>query len=393
MRLERGFSLLELILAVGVMLAVTASVFALLVPAQGSFMEAPEVADMQQRLRVVADTLQRDLVMAGNGPSWGQSAGPLNAFLAPVLPSMRGAASAAPWAAFQADAITLIYVPPTMAQTTTDQEMPRRSGELTVRTDAGCPEGDPLCGFTTGMTALVFSDNGSFDTFSVTSAQGSVLGLQHEGEDDSGSPYPGGTKIVQAVIRAYYVKADETARTYQLVRSDGPTSPDQPVVDNVVGLLFEYYGEPQASVLISPVGEPIGPWTTYGPKPPALGRQTSEYPAGENCLFRTDATSGSQVPRLDDLGGGRPTLVKLTEAQLTDGPWCPDGASANRFDADLLRIRKIGVTIRVQSAVTALRGPAGALFAHGGTSSGGGRFVPDQEVRFHVSPRNVNLGR
>jgi hypothetical protein len=64
-----------------------------------------------------------------------------------------------------------------------------------------------------------------------------------------------------------------------------------------------------------------------------------------------------------------------------------------RWDADLLRIRKVAVTIRVQAAVAALRGPASTLFTHGGTSRGGNKWAPDQEVRFQVTPRNLNLGR
>jgi hypothetical protein len=51
------------------------------------------------------------------------------------------------------------------------------------------------------------------------------------------------------------------------------------------------------------------------------------------------------------------------------------------------------VTLRVQAAHSALRGPAGTLFTRGGTSRGGPGFVPDQEIRFEVSPRNLNLGR
>ena len=63
----------------------------------------------------------------------------------------------------------------------------------------------------------------------------------------------------------------------------------------------------------------------------------------------------------------------------------------NRWDADLLRIRKIGVTLRVQAANAAMRGPASVLFAHGGTSRSGNRWLPDLQVRFEVTPRN--LGR
>jgi len=116
------------------------------------------------------------------------------------------------------------------------------------------------------------------------------------------------------------------------------------------------------------------------------------FAAGENCLFVNDG-SPTPAPRLPQLGNGSRSVVPLTAAQLSDGPWCPDDANPNRWDADLLRIRKIGVTLRVQAAVAALRGPAGALFVNPGTSSGGSRFVPDLEIRFQISPRNLNPGR
>ena len=53
----------------------------------------------------------------------------------------------------------------------------------------------------------------------------------------------------------------------------------------------------------------------------------------------------------------------------------------------------IVVTLRVQSAVAALRGPASTLFTVGGTSQKSTAWVPDQEIRFQVTPRNMNLGR
>jgi hypothetical protein len=113
--------------------------------------------------------------------------------------------------------------------------------------------------------------------------------------------------------------------------------------------------------------------------------------AGENCAFTL--SGGAQVPRLAWLGDGNDGLVKLTEAQLTDGPWCPDATAPNRYDADLLRVRKVRVKLRVQVANPAYRGPTGTLFARGGTSRGGERYLPDQELKFDISPRNVNLGR
>ena len=81
------------------------------------------------------------------------------------------------------------------------------------------------------------------------------------------------------------------------------------------------------------------------------------------------------VPRLPPVAAaaGR-SLASCTRSMLTDGPWCPDAAATNRFDADLLRIRMIVVSVRVESANETLRGPAGPLFIRGGTSPGGHRL-------------------
>ena len=93
------------------------------------------------------------------------------------------------------------------------------------------------------------------------------------------------------------------------------------------------------------------------------------------------------------MGAGGLTQVEITQQDLTDGPWCADAAKPNRFDADLLRIRRVRVTVRVQAALASMRGPLGTLFMKGGTAKAGERFIPDQEVTFDVTPRNLNLGR
>jgi len=172
----------------------------------------------------------------------------------------------------------------------------------------------------------------------------------------------------------------------------------------VVGLQFDYFGEPMPPALRKPVTETVGPWTTYGPKPPLVGQDhdSDDYAAGENCVFRLDA--GTHVSRLEDWLGGAPpgTLVPLSLAELSDGPWCPGMTNSkgaelpNRFDADLLRVRKVLVTIRVQVGNDTLRGtnPEGrTLFMNPGTSRGGAAWVPDQEIRFEITPRNMNIGR
>ncbi len=384
---EHGFSLIEMTVSMGLMLVVTGSIFSLLNPGQGNFVAEPEVADMQQRTRVAADTLYKDLVMTGAGSYAGDNPMALSYFFAPVMPFRQGRLQDDPPGTFRTDAITLMLVPATTAQSTIAQDMPAKSAELKVTEDPNCPpsKADQLCGFKEGMSVLIYDESGSYDLFSITEVQAQALHLQHN-LDDLGKIYGTGSKIVQIQSHTYYLRTDVATKTYQLMHYDGADN-DVPIVDNVVGLEFEYFGDPQPPVTIGkPLTNPVGPWTTYGPKPPPLTL--------DNCVFMNDG-SPVPAPRLPVLGPGgvTTTLVKLTQAQLTDGPWCPDANSPNRFDADLFRIRKIGVRIRLQTGNDSLRGPASALFTYGGTSRGGNKYIPDQEVRFQVTPRNLNLGR
>jgi hypothetical protein len=63
------------------------------------------------------------------------------------------------------------------------------------------------------------------------------------------------------------------------------------------------------------------------------------------------------------------------------------------FDADLLRIRKVRITLRMQAAAPGLRGPDTTLFVNPGTAREGMRTVTDYLLTFEVTPRNLNLAR
>jgi len=396
-RPRAGFTIIEMLVATMVMMAVTGAIFTLLNPAQGINQTQPEVSDMQQRMRVGVDTLTKDLIMAGAGTYMGSSAGALYNYFAPIMPYRTGDQSPDPPNLFyRSDTLSLMYVPPTPAQTGVVQDLGNgNSQELVVKPQYNCglDKHDQLCGFQDGMRVLIYDVDGSWDSTTLTNVQDEALHLQHSGKL-SGAYDSGSAVITEVAAHTYYLKTDINTNTYQLMHYDGYKT-DLPVVDNVVKLNFAYFGDPQPPMLIP--GKSLcdasakGPFTTYGPKPPCIGlAPKATYPTGENCAFTV--AGGVQVPRLPTLAATTGE-VELTQAMLTDGPWCPDPTFDNRYDADLLRIRRVGVTLRVQAAIAALRGPAGLLFTRGGTSTSAQRYVPDQEIKFSVTPRNMTLGR
>ena len=298
---QHGVSLLELVIAMGLLTAFTGALFALIHPSRRAFSAAPDTADLQQRLRVAVDALTTDLMMAGAGPFEGSSVGPLVQQFAPLRPGPTGTLS---------DAVTLMYVPTTAVQTTTAAEFTPASEQLQLAADPGCPVGALQCGTKAGMKLLVFDPSGNADLLNVvgvTATYALVTNASRPAESPRPS-YLAGSTVAEAVMRRYWRKSNAPPASDQLMRDDAP------VVDHVTGLTFDYYAE---------------------------------------------AAPGER-------------LAKLAPAQLADGPWVPDGADPGRWDVDWRRIRKIGVTIRVEA-------PAGK----------GAAPVPDQEVRWQISPRNL----
>jgi prepilin-type N-terminal cleavage/methylation domain-containing protein len=387
---QAGFTLIEMLVSVAIMMVVMAGVFSVFNPSQGAFRTQPEVADLQQRLRLAVSEMTDGIRTAGAGSYRGAVTGPLSNVLAPIVPYRLGATSPDPRSSvfYRTDAMTVIRVPADAAESLTALPITSTSADIQVVTGAGCQPDVPACGFHVGDRVLLFNDGGTFDTFTVTGITGGNT-LQHSSEQLSRT-YAAGARLVEISMDTYYLQSPAGSTVSQLMHYDGFHS-DEAIVDDVVALRFDYLGTPVAPALQADPAQPIGPWTTYGPKPPMLGvdNASDTWPASENCVFTL--SSGRQVPRLSSLGTG--SLVALTQAQLTDGPWCPDSSSPNRFDADLLRIRTIRVSVRLQTGVATLRGTNTGLFTRPGLGKDSDHLVPDQEIRFDISPRNVNLDR
>jgi prepilin-type N-terminal cleavage/methylation domain-containing protein len=395
---SRGFTIVELLISMAIIVGVTGVIFSIVDPSRGTYDQQPQVSDMQQRLRVGTSVMTNDLLMAGAGaPAGGEVLGSLLNYFAPVQPIRAGWLNSdiAAGVLYRDDAITLMYIPFDSPHTTVSDKMPQPSSEIKVNAVAECDASEanyPLCRFYDGLPAVIFDETGAWDDMVITHVQPSALHLQHNksipGNTFSKS-YDVGAQIAQLWMRTYYLDAN----TNQLMSYDGYLR-DEALVDNVVDLEFEYYGDPRPPYVLDISTR----MTSYGPKPPELGTTPSQsnswpWPPGENCVHFVDPGTGQHAPRLADLAPGSQGLVQLTQAMLTDGPFCPEPNVPSRFDADLLRIRKIGVLLRVQVASANLRGPAGVLFRNAGTGITARTMVPDQEIRFEITPRNFNLGR
>jgi type II secretory pathway pseudopilin PulG len=395
-RPEAGFSLLEMLIATALLVVVTGAVFTLVSPAAGGHRARSEAADTQQRLRVAVEAIRRDLVMAGAGTYAGAAVGSLVRVFAPIVPHTVGPFVPGSPDRPDASAITITYVPQSASQARLRSEF--RHGVLAaIDPVPGCPLGAAYaaCGLEPSMRAVIFEPGGAHDIFTVSSVEHGAVQLQHR-DGGFASVYGRGASIAEVVSVTYHLHARER----RLYRYDGHRT-NLPVVDDVVGVRFEYFGEPSPPAMLKPVTDPIGPWTTYGPRPPPVGSDAAgdDWGPGENCVFRVDA--GQHVSRLGDwTAAGQPgTLVPIPLAALGDGPWCPGLATAeglplgNRYDADLLRVRRVRVTLRVQAGSAALRGADPSWFTHPGSARGADRMVPDQEVQFEVAPRNLNVER
>ncbi len=348
-----GYMLLELVVSAAIVCGVLAVILRLGATAQTAVRAAGDAADLQQRLRVAVETLRRDLLAAGAGPSRGSGAGPLIDAFAPVLPARTGRSGADPDLTVATDRLSLLYVPPEGAETRLARGMTTGADPLFV--DGGAPgcSGGNLCGFHAGDRVLVFSPgdaDGGHDVFTITSTDASTGAVVPAAP--LSRPYGAGARVTSIIQRVYYL--DRPGR--RLMVYDGDRS-DVPLVDHVADLHFAYDADPSAG---------------SAARPPA---------GGANCAY---AAGDPPVPRLQELGGS--ALVRLDPARMADGPFC--GGAVGRFDADLLRLRRIEVSLRLEAEADEFRG-SGPAFANPGTSRDGDRYLPDLTMTFAVAPRNM----
>jgi hypothetical protein len=347
---ELGFSLAELLVGTAIAVTVTVTAAMLVLEAQASWRSDSARVDLQQRLRVSADILTRVLREAGLGPH-ASPAGPLIRSVAPILPRRTGVRGAEPAAVVRQDALTVVRAVPETQHAVLVLDVP--AGGTAFEVGPGTCS-NASCGLAPGRHVMLTDGQGQHDVFTVLSVAGSAISVRHHGTAGAAA-YPAGSLVVPVESTSFYV--DAASRTLRAYNGDAS---DLPLVDDVLEMKVEYFGEA---------------------RPPVWPRPVEGRPG---CLYASDGSyQTAYMPALGMPG----SIVLLPTGLLGDGPWC--GAGARQFDADLLRVRRLRVTLRLQAADPAVRGTDAARFRVPGTGRRPGALVPDASVVVDVSPHNL----
>jgi hypothetical protein len=349
-----GFTLVEALVASTISLAVIALACHLAADVQVAWRAAAARVDLQQRARAAADVVSRLLREAGAGPMSGSARANLIRGIPPVLPRRVGRRGAHAVNEFRTDAFTVIRAAAESEHGVLLTPVPAGAATLELSPLGGCAL--PACGFAEGTSLLLLDASGQYDTFAVTAVDGMVLTVRHLGANPS-VPFAAGSPAI--AIESSSITLNGATRTLRLYDGDAN---DLPLLDDVVDLRVWYFGE----------GEP-----PVWPRPPD---------GQANCLYAADGTYQSAL--LPVLGApGR--LIELTPDVLTDGPWC--GAGDTRFDADLLRVRRVRLSVTLQAGDAAVRGTDPLRFANAGSARRSALAVPDLTLQIDVTPRNLRL--
>ena len=362
----RGFSLAELAVAATLAAIALSALLAFAMAAQASLEAEPAAADAQQRLRAAAVVLREAVQDAGSGFLLDPDRAPGHAVpaLAPV-PAVAGA-----WPAAAAGAVvTTLASPPGGARGRLTSDVAAGGLTLSLAPPSYC--GGATCGFAAGDAVAIYDEAGALVLAAVRRVDPPLALVL-------AAPLPtafaAGAWVAQADVTT--IAAQATPEGLQLTRARG-LGVAGPVVDQLRRFEVEWWGTAAPPQVLPAIDGSAGR-TTAGPLPPT-GRALpgGAWPAGENCVFAVDA-AGAWTSRLPARGAG---LVAIPLAELQDGPWCPGPAAPGRWDADLLRLRQVRVTIAADAAAEHLRAPVPML--PGGRAR---RTVPPVETRLVLEP-------
>jgi len=355
----RGFTLVELLVASLLTLLVVAAAVAMAASARQSFVVEPATLDTVRRLREGTEALAGALTGAGGGHAVGDGVSSLASSVPLVRPMM--SLAGAPGGRFTALWV-LRAIDGGLGRVALPQPGP--AGSLTLdRAGSPCPLTTATCGFDVGDVAVVFDARGHFDVFQVANAS-DVLGRITPAAPLSYAYGAGAWVLTVRADRFGLVRQADGSHSLTRITWAGAR---EPMVDGVVDVEIGAWGRALApEVRDAATGPGLAQYGLHPPEPrePDPDRV---FPDGTHCMVaRTGAVPSS---RLGSYEPGAEGLVPLEPVDLSDGPWCPSAGSPGAWDADLFRLSRIDVRLRVEVQSAEFRGPAGRLFTRGGTAS------------------------
>jgi prepilin-type N-terminal cleavage/methylation domain-containing protein len=225
--MTRGFSLVEVLVSMALLVTLMAGVVGLVVSGQRIARVQPEIADQQQRARMAVQALSQDISHAGAGLDTGERAGSLQRFFGSLVPSLDGG-------------VTVWYVSAREAQAALAASAGPGSSLLTLASTTVCPAPQFACAFAPSTTGILFDSTGCHDVVRIDATGAATLQLH---TPPNGCPYSPGASIAQGEVRTYRI--DPLAR--QLFRRDESTGIDAPVLDGIDAMTIEYYGDTTAA--------------------------------------------------------------------------------------------------------------------------------------------------
>lgn len=209
-RRSAGFTLVEILIAMALMVTFSGALLSLIVAGQSMARVQPDAADVQQRARVALQTLGAELALAGAGLDRGPRAGPLVQYFPPIGPSPDGG-------------VTIWYVSSRRVQTTLTGPLAPDATDALIETAA----------FSPASAGIVFDGHGCRDVVRIDAVTPTWLQVR---AGSRGCGYAPGDAIAQGEVRTYRVDA----ATRQLLRRDEATGGSVPVLDHVAAMTVEY---------------------------------------------------------------------------------------------------------------------------------------------------------
>ena len=223
-RSARGFSLVELLVAMTICAVISAGVVIAVPPARAAFAVIPAEIELQQRTRVAVDAITQAIRSAGGDT------------LPAVLPS--SAVSG------RFTRLQVINRSVNAAQGVLYQHQDDVIGALSLA-PLPCPALAVVCGFGRGATAVITDGSGRFDVFGVASTDAATRRLT---PDRAFVPrYAAGSVVVEADVDTFQLEA-QPDRSRTLVRVSAGRAV-LPIVDRVESLTFELSGVDDSGAL------------------------------------------------------------------------------------------------------------------------------------------------